>query len=71
MLIVACRLCVIDVRERFQCIGYDNTACMKYMVPMSAVPQKAVKLCNHSLTLSYPPPTTHEKKLWLLISKFI
>ena len=44
MLIVACRLCVIDVRERFQCIGYDYTACMNYMDPMSAVPQKAVKL---------------------------
>ena len=65
MLIVWLVDCVLSMR------GYDYMACMNHMDPMSAVPQKAVKLYNHSLTLSYPPPTTHEKKLWLLISKFI
>ena len=52
-LIVACRWCVIYVREDNDCNvkGYDYMACMDYMDPMSAVPRKAVKL-NHALT--YP-----------------
>ena len=59
MLIVACRLCVIDVRERFQCIGYDYTACMNYMDPMSAVPKRPLNfIITHSLSrIPHPPPT--------------
>ena len=42
ILIVACRLCVIYVREEkwFQCIGYDYTADMDCMDPYVRYPPK-------------------------------
>ena len=48
-------MCVIYVREWFQYVGYDCTACMDYMDPNVRCPQMAVKLAR-SLTPLHSTP---------------
>ena len=59
---MACRLCVIYVREDndIQCIGYNYMACMNYMV--SVVPKRPLNLITH-----LPPFTS---RCWEAIAKF-